>query len=143
MFSLRTRLILTASLVVSIFIVAAGLALENAFYTSAKQSLEETLQGHLNLLMASADVDAAGDITMPARLLDTKFSLPSSGLYGVIVDNKGSAVWKSLSTVGVVIPAPIILMAGDKQIQTMAMHEEEFTRLSYGLDWYKDLRSGR
>ncbi len=138
MFSLRTRLILTASLVVSIFILVAGLALENAFYKSAEKSLEETLHGHLNLLMASTEIDASGDIAMPARLLDTKFSLPSSGLYGVIVDHNGAAIWKSLSTVGVIIPMAVTLSAGDKQIQSLTTHSEDFTRLSYGLDWYTE-----
>jgi two-component system sensor histidine kinase PhoQ len=138
MFSLRTRLILTASLVVSIFILAAGLALENAFYTSAQRSLQENLHGQLSLLMASAELNSSGDIDMPARLLDTKFSLPSSGLYGVIVDQRGTAIWKSLSTVGVVIPKPITLPAGDESIQTLNENDEDFTRLSYGLDWYTE-----
>jgi len=57
MISLRARLLLAASVVLSIFIVVAGLALENAFYKSAEQSLRENLRTQLNLLMAGAELD--------------------------------------------------------------------------------------
>lgn len=138
MISLRARLILAASIVLSIFIVVAGLALENAFYKSAEQNLHENLRTQLNLLLASAELDAQGDIDMPARLLDTKFGLPSSGMYGIIVNAQHKAVWKSLSTVGIRIPEPQFLAAGDTVIQQRRFADEDYLILSYGIDWYTE-----
>lgn len=138
MISLRARLILASSVVLSLFIVIAGLALENAFYKSAEQSLRENLRTQLNLLMASAELDAQGDIDMPARLLDTKFGLPSSGMYGIIIDPQHKAVWKSLSTVGLRIPAAQFLPAGETEIKQIRFNDEDYLTLSYGIDWYTD-----
>jgi two-component system, OmpR family, sensor histidine kinase PhoQ len=138
MISLRARLLLAASVVLSIFIVVAGLALENAFYKSAEQSLRENLRTQLNLLMAGAELDAQGNIDMPARLLDTKFGLPSSGLYGIIVDPQHKAVWKSLSTVGIKIPEAQFLPAGETVIEKLSLAGEDYLTLSYGVDWYTD-----
>ena len=138
MISLRARLILAASVVLSIFIVVAGLALENAFYKSAEQNLRENLRTQLNLLMAGAELDAQGDIDMPARLLDTKFGLPSSGLYGIIVDPQRKPVWKSLSTVGIRIPEAQFLPAGETAIRKLNLAGEDYVALSYGVDWYTE-----
>ncbi len=138
MISLRARLILAASVVLSIFIIVAGLALENAFYKSAEQNLRENLRTQLNLLMASAELDAQGDIDMPARLLDTKFGLPSSGMYGIILDAKHKAVWKSLSTVGIKTPEAQFLAAGETDIQQRSFSGEDYLTLSYGVDWYTE-----
>ncbi|MBI3563358.1 MAG: two-component sensor histidine kinase [Gammaproteobacteria bacterium] len=136
MISLRARLILAASVILSLFLVVAGYALQTAFYKSAEQSLRENLHGYLNLLLASADFDPQGEIDMPARLLDTKFSLPSSGLYGIIIDATGKPLWKSLSTVGINLPTPQILPAGETHLHTLMYDEEEYMVLSYGVDWY-------
>ena len=103
--SLRSRLILAASLVLTIFIFIAGYTLDRAFYESAEASLQENLNTQLTLLLAGTEVENLEDIDMPTRLLETKFSLPSSGLYAYIVSDKGKTLWKSLSTVGVRLPS--------------------------------------
>lgn len=138
MMSIRARLIIAASVVLSIFLVVAGYALERAFYQSAEQANRENLRSHLNLLLAGAELTKAGDIDMPARLLDTKFSLPSSGLYGLIIDTQHKPLWKSLSTVGVTIPTAISLPAGESEFQQVTVAKEDFLVLSYGVDWYTE-----
>ena len=136
MISLRARLILAASLVLSIFILIAGYTLDRAFYNSAERNLQENLDTQLTLLMSSAEVESTENIDMPTRLLETKFSLPSSGLYATIVNEKGKVLWKSLSTVGVVIPKPRILKTGEQDLIRVTLGEENFYVKSYGISWY-------
>ena len=134
--SLRSRLILAASLVLTIFIVIAGYALDRAFYESAEASLQENLNTQLTLLLAGTELDNLNDIDMPTRLLETKFSLPSSGLYAVIVNAEGRTLWKSLSTVGVNLPKAIKLPSGEQQLQRVELEGEEYYLKSYGILWY-------
>ncbi len=134
--SLRARLILAASFVLTVFILFAGYALDRAFYDSAQKNLHENLHTQLTLLMASTELTPENDIDMPARLLETKFSLPSSGLYAIIVDDKGNVVWKSLSTVGVKLPSPQTLEAGVQTLVKTQIDKEEFYTQSYGINWY-------
>lgn len=136
--SLRSRLILAASLVLTIFIFIAGYTLDRAFYESAEASLQENLNTQLTLLLAGTEVENPNDIDMPTRLLETKFSLPSSGLYAIIVNDKGKVLWKSLSTVGVKLPDPIQLPSGEQQLQHIKQNEEEFYLKSYGILWYTE-----
>lgn len=134
--SLRSRLILAASLVLTIFIIIAGYALDRAFYESAEASLQENLNTQLTLLLAGTELDDLNDIDMPTRLLETKFSLPSSGLYAIIVNAEGKTLWKSLSTVGVSLPKAIQLPSGKQQLQRIALKDEEYYLKSYGILWY-------
>jgi len=134
--SLRSRLILAASLVLTIFIVIAGYALDRAFYESAEASLQENLNTQLTLLLAGTELDDLNDIDMPARLLETKFSLPSSGLYAIILNAEGKTLWKSLSTVGVSLPKAIKLPSGEQQLQRVSFESEEYYLKSYGILWY-------
>ena len=134
--SLRARLILAASVVLAVFIVIAGYALDKAFYESAEQSLRNGLDTQMTFLLASADVKNKDDIDMPTRMLETKFSLPSSGLYAIIVNQEGKVVWKSLSTVGVRIPAPRILKPGEQELQHVSEGKDQFYIKSYGVNWF-------
>ena len=136
--SLRARLILAASVVLAVFILLAGYALDKAFYESAEGSLREYLNTQLTLLMASTEVQDVNDVDMTSRLLETKFSLPSSGLYAIIVNREGKVVWKSLSTVGVKIPQALILPAGEQHLNKVALAAEEFYIKSYGINWFTE-----
>jgi two-component system sensor histidine kinase PhoQ len=138
MMSLRARLILAASLVLTIFIMIAGYTLDRAFYNSAEKNLQENLETQLTLLMSSMELESADNIDMPPRLLETKFSLPSSGLYAIIVNDKGKTLWKSLSTVGVAIPAPRVLKSGEQKLVRVMLGREEFYIKSYGISWYTE-----
>ena len=134
--SLRARLILAASLVLVVFIVIAGYTLDKAFYQSAEQNLRENLDTQMTFLLASAEVKNADDIDMPTRMLETKFSLPSSGLYAIIVNQQGKVMWKSLSTVGVRIPAPRNLKPGEQKLEHVSTGPDQFYIKSYGINWF-------
>ncbi|VAW93251.1 Sensor histidine kinase PhoQ [hydrothermal vent metagenome] len=138
--SLRARLILAASLVLTFFIIFAGYALDRAFYDSAEASLQENLGTQLTLLLAGAEVNNPDDIDMPSRLLETKFSLPSSGLYAYILNDKGRRIWKSLSTVGVNLPKPIKLEPGKSLQQRLKHNGEEYYIKSNGILWHTQNR---
>ena len=136
--SLRVRLIIAASLVLAVFVLIAGYALDRAFYESAERSLRENLDTQVTLLLASTEVIDHNDIDMPTRLLETRFSLPSSGLYAIIVNEESHVLWKSLSTVSVNLPPPRYLSAGEQQIQRIEHNGEDFFIKSLGIAWYTE-----
>ena len=136
--SLRARLVLAASFVLTTFIFIAGYTLDRAFFESAENHTKDNLNSQLTLLMGSAEVTRADDIDMPPRLLETKFSLPSSGLYAYILDSSGGVLWKSLSTVGISLPKPKILLAGEQELIRINHLNDEYYILSYGINWYTE-----
>ena len=62
--SLNTRVTLGAVLVLAVFLVLSALALERAFRDSARSARQERLLAQVYLLMAAAEVDAQGKLTL-------------------------------------------------------------------------------
>lgn len=115
MMSLNRRMLLGASLVLAIFVVLATLGLDRAFYESARSARQERLLGQVYLLIAAAEVDRDGKLSLPPSLPEARFSLPGSGLYAQIADRNGNTVWRSPSSLGVPAPFQTRLTPGDKR----------------------------
>ncbi len=133
--SLKSRMLISTGIVLLVFLLVTATALDRAYYKSAHIALEERLLSQLYLLLAAADVDADGKLTMPARLLETRFSLPSSGLYAHVTNQEGKVIWKSLSTLSVRVPKPLSLPPGEQRFHEVTLHTDHFYVLSYGIQW--------
>jgi len=132
--SLNARLTLSAGLVLAVFVAASAFALERAFRDSARSSREERLLGQVYLLMAAADVDAHGKLTLSSAPLDTRFDLPASGLYGTITDSAGSVVWRSRSALAADAPFSPALAAGEQRFDEIDKKPGYFLQ-SFGVSW--------
>lgn len=133
--SLKLRLIISSLLIVVFFIVVTGYTLDKAFYKANKAAMQETLSTQLYLLMAATEIDKNNEINMAASLLESKFSLPSSGLYAYITNTQNKVLWNSLSTIGIQTPQPITLTKGTKEFHQARFNNTDYYNLSYGVNW--------
>lgn len=104
--SLTSRLTLGAVVVLATFIALTALALEQAFERSARSASGERLSAQLYLLIAATEVDGLGRLQMPERFAEPRLTLPGSGLYGWIADDRGRPLWRSPSAIGLSDPLP-------------------------------------
>jgi two-component system sensor histidine kinase PhoQ len=133
--SLQTRVTAVAALVLVVFMVLAGLALERAFQASARSAREERLLGQVYLLMAAADADDVG-LTLPRALAEARFSLPDSGLYGQVSDAAGRTVWRSVSAIDQRIPFATGLAPGERRFhEAHDGHGNAYFVEGYGVLW--------
>ena len=133
--SLKLRLIISALVILTAFITLTGITLDRAYYSSSMKAVEEYINSQVFVLMAAAEPEANGDISMSSSLLETKFSLPSSGLYAYIMNND-KVVWKSLSTIGISTPDPVSLLQNEKQLEHIEVnHQEKFLTYAHGVLW--------
>ena len=135
MMSLTRRMILSASLVLAVFLVMTALALDRAFYDSARSARQERLLGQVYLLIAAAEVDAQGQLSLPDSLSESRFALPGSGLYAAIFEQNGALVWRSPSAVGMrtgaPLPIPAALAPGEKRFKV----SPDYFVQSLGVKW--------
>ena len=110
--SLHLRLGLAASLVLAAFLGLAGWALERAFRDAAETGVRERLQAHIYGLLAAADIDRRGAITLPENLPEERFQRPGSGLYAQVARGDGDIEWQSPSQLGQMLPRPPLLPPG-------------------------------
>ena len=135
--SLNHRIILSATLVLVIFISLTALALERAFSDSAESALQDKMTSQLFALMAAAEVGDEG-LIMPTDELDALLGLPSSGVYAFITSNSGETLWQSSSALGANPPPPVSLGRGEKRVHKTGVNNRGYLTLAYGVNWAAD-----
>lgn len=112
--SIQSKLLLSASLVLSAFLGLAGVILDAAYQEGTRKALHEQLQIHLYSILAFAELNADNTLEITDTLPEPRFSLPSSNLYAYVVDDLGNTVWRTSSSRGHSLQATEKLIAGDK-----------------------------
>ncbi len=133
--SIRSRLVWGAALVLLVFLAGAGWAVQKAYVDSLREQRFARLQTTVYLLMAGAEIDARGALTMPATLAEPRLSLPGSGLYASIANPAHGQVWQSASTVGLEPPFLRQQAVGQWQFDTLVDAAGGFLAASYGVKW--------
>lgn len=113
MHSLNARLVLAASLVLAAFLGLTGWALDRAFSDSAETAVRERLQAHIYGLLAAANLDRRGNLTMPESLPEERFTRPGSGLYAQVIRADHTVAWQSPSQLGQILPLPPQMQPGE------------------------------
>ena len=84
--SLKTRLILSALLMIIIVIPIIGFTLNNAFEVQVRSAVKNELSAYVYSILAVAEVENQ-QLFMPDQLLENQFNVIESGLYAVIAVN--------------------------------------------------------
>ena len=114
--SLRSRLLIGASIVLAAFLGLTGLSLDRAFRDSALAAVQDRLRAQVYMLLGAANPDAFNRLTLPQALPEARFSTPDSGLYADLMDSQGALVWHSPSSLGLALPFfPAVRNPGDTQ----------------------------
>jgi two-component system, OmpR family, sensor histidine kinase PhoQ len=133
--SIRARLIVGAMLVLAAFMAVAGLAVQDAHEDSVRAAHFARLQSTIYVLLAAAEVDAAGALVMPAGLPEPRLSVPDSGLYANVVNVKRGEEWQSPSTVGVKPPFQRTAAVGQWRYDMASGPAGAFLTVAYGVKW--------
>ncbi|NKQ09109.1 ATP-binding protein [Pseudomonas sp. SST3] len=94
--SLRLRLMLGATCLAILFMLALLPVLQAAFSLAFERVIEERLAADANTLITASHLKN-GRLVMPDRLPDEEFNLPNAKLLGYIFDPQGKRLWQSRS----------------------------------------------
>lgn len=106
MYSLRRRLLVSATLLLLFFLGFMGLVLNRSFEQSVLSNAEDALRNQILLLIANIDV-VDGDIIVPEQLPEPRLSQVDSNLFAQIIVNKNGVsriVWTSSSLLDKSLP---------------------------------------
>lgn len=84
--SLRTRILISALLIVIIVLPGIGIALNNAFEQQIKENVKDQLNAYFYSILAVTEFEN-NELLMPEVLLENQFNVINSGLYALISDN--------------------------------------------------------
>ncbi len=130
--SLSFRLGFSAAIVLLAFLGLTGMTVEKAFRDAAHKAMQDRLQAQIYALLATFDIDPYGQVRMDDHLLDNRFSIPGSGLYGFVF-MQGQPLWRSGSALGVQIPF-VALESGRRQF-LLQQKKQALWILYYGVTW--------
>jgi two-component system, OmpR family, sensor histidine kinase PhoQ len=133
--SIRVRLILGATLVLSAFVAAAGWAVQRAHSDSVRAAHFAQLQSTVYLLLAGAEVDADGALAMPPSFPEPRLSLPGSGLYASVRNLARDTAWRSPSSVTVHAPFQHDIPVGEWRYDSPAAEGRDYLAVAYGVRW--------
>ena len=132
--SLNLRIILSATLVLVMFISLIAATLDKAFFDSTESALKDRLTSQLYALLAAAEVDNKG-INMPSSELDALLGLPSSGVYAFITSSDAQTLWQSSSALGASLPRPVSLPGGEKAFNKITYKGVKYFTYAFGVNW--------
>ena len=136
--SLGKRLLFAASLVLTAFLGLSAFSLNNAFQASTDSAHQKQLQNTLYGLLMVADLDEAGQITLPNDLPEPRFAIPNSGLYAQITDTTKVA-WQSQSMLGINIDLPEHPGLDNERFSIIKLNNEiTLLNLALGIVWEND-----
>ena len=134
--SLRSRILLSASLVVVVFLGLASLLLDKAFRDSARNAVEDRLKGRVFMLIGAADFDASGAGMIEGPLPDPSLSVPGSGNYARIFSSNDAVQWRSDSILGIEFDGPGQIQPGEWVLEQVASSSgERLFSLAYAIIW--------
>ncbi|MEM1261574.1 MAG: ATP-binding protein [Pseudomonadota bacterium] len=134
--SLRLSIVVSAGSLLVIFVGVAIGVLDDAFRKAAMKAEEARLDVQLISLLAAAKPSDDYTLTLPDQFPEPRYAQPLSGLYAAVFDRDGREVWKSDSTIGVVVPWVKSVPVGQMSIVTLAPQEAaELLSFSMGITW--------
>jgi two-component system sensor histidine kinase PhoQ len=130
--SLRTRLLVAASVVLTAFFVITGAALESAFGDSARQAQQDKLEGIVYSMLSAVGPSASGELTISsAKVTDARLRSDSSSLQAALFNEDGVAVWRSVDFGD--MPAPAMPAVDEWRFQHL--DDPDAFQVSYGFRW--------
>ncbi len=136
--SIRTRILLAASLALAVFLGVTGIALDRAYRSSAESSVRNYLQTQVYGLLAAADLSPNDSLDLPPTLPEPRLSQASSGLYAWVSEPAGGTVWKSPSALGTSIAPQTPPPPGESTFRRGATESgHPVFLLSYSVVWEK------
>ena len=100
--SLLVRLVFSAGIALAVALALIGLAVDRGFRSAAEGALEERLAATVFLLLATIDLDEAGQPLVSEASAEPRLDQPGSGLYAGAMTPVGS--WTSSSHYGLTEP---------------------------------------
>jgi len=134
-FSLRNRLLVAVSLVLTAFLGLSAFSLNTAFQASTESAQKKRLKNYVYTILSSADFDEEGLARVPDHLAEPDFSIPNSGLYAQITSGR-EIVWQSLSSLGIFIALPDHPGELNEYFSTIELNTNvKLINLAYGIVW--------
>lgn len=134
--SINARLLLSSSMVLALFFGTTSVILDNAFREYTKVEIHDRLQRHTLRLIATADVNNKGEITVEQIFNEPRFLQHESGLYARIASHDGRHRWRSGSvSKRILLPPTPLLKPAAVKFEMWPRKSPGYFVFDFGVSW--------
>ena len=96
-FSIHSRILLSAFIVLALFMGLTGIVLDRAFRQNLEHAQRENLRTQIYTLLAAADINDNGSLQLPDDVTEPRLNITESSLHARVITANDKVVWQSKS----------------------------------------------
>ena len=137
-FSIHSRILFSAFIILALFMGLTGIVLDKAFRTNIKNLQYENLRTQIYTLLAAAETDYTGLLELPENITEPRLNLSESNLYARVLTPDEKVIWQSKSMLNKKIPFSSKIKMGEFLFSNNSQGNNSFTSLNFTTIWVTD-----
>ena len=134
-FSIHSRIIASAFVILILFLGLTGLVLDKAFRNNAENAQHENLRTQIYTLLATAELNDNNQLVLPDEITEPRLNIVDSTLHARVVNAKGKLVWQSKSMLATRIDFPVKGKMGEFIFTRAGNAQQSYSLLSFATVW--------
>ncbi len=137
--SIHARVLISALVILVLFMSLTGFVLDEAFRNNAEKSQQENLRTQIYALLANAELDDENNnLTLPEEITEPRLNIIDSNLHARVISANNQLVWQSKSLFNFNISVPTDITAGEFYFSKVRHDEQTYTALNFSTLWISD-----
>ncbi len=134
-FSIHTRILFSALIILIFFMSLTGLVLDKAFRNNIENAQRENLRTQIYALLATAELDDAEYLKLPVENMEPRLNISESTLHAQVISANKKIVWQSESMLNTKIPFPDEYKVGEFSFSNISVDGQEYTSVNFATIW--------
>lgn len=112
-----------------------GLVLDEAFRNNVERAQKENLRTQIYTLLATAELDDAEYLKLPAKNMEPRLNISESTLHARVITANKKVIWQSESMLNTKIPFPDNYKDGEFYFSNISNDKASFTTVNFSTVW--------
>lgn len=133
--SIHSRIILSALVVLILFMSLTGFVLDKAFRQNIEYSQRENLRTQIYTLLAAAEIDDDAILQLPEEMTEPRLNIYESTLHARILTVADKVVWQSKSMANTALPLPRKIKMGTFSFSRRTLNNKTYALMNFTTIW--------
>ena len=134
-FSIHSRILLSALIILILFMSLTALVLEKAFRNNVENAQREFLRTQIYTLLATAEINENNQLQLPEEITEPRLNISESGLHARVMTVSDKLVWQSKSMLNTKIPLPAKIKMGEFSFSNKTQGLNTYALVNFTTIW--------
>lgn len=134
-FSIHSRILFSALIILVLFMGLTGIVLDKAFRTNINHLQQENLRTQIYSLLAAAEVDDNGKLQLPEDMPEPRLNIPESSLHARVSAENNTISWQSKSMLNIKLPYNSEGKLGEFLFSNAEFNGRNYTLVNFKTQW--------